>query len=54
MPRALITGIAGFIGSHLADRLIAEKWDVVGIDDLSAGNKAHVPPTVSLRIWTSM
>ena len=32
MPRALITGIAGFAGSHLADLLLEKKWKVGGID----------------------
>src|SRR5262245_28695938 len=32
MMRALVTGVAGFIGSTLSDRLIAEGVDVVGID----------------------
>lgn len=30
--RVLITGVAGFIGSHLAEKLLSEKYDVVGID----------------------
>ncbi len=30
--RALITGCAGFIGSTLTDRLLAQGWEVVGID----------------------
>jgi UDP-glucose 4-epimerase len=30
--KALVTGVAGFIGSTLAERLLAEGWDVVGID----------------------
>ncbi len=30
--RALITGVAGFIGSHLADRLLSEGHDVLGVD----------------------
>lgn len=32
MPRILITGVAGFIGSHLAERLIKEGFEVIGID----------------------
>lgn len=35
--RALVTGAAGFIGSHLAARLVSEGHDVVGLDDLSDG-----------------
>jgi UDP-N-acetylglucosamine/UDP-N-acetyl-alpha-D-glucosaminouronate 4-epimerase len=44
--RFLVTGAAGFIGSHLCLRLVAEGHDVVGFDDLSDGhieNLAHVP-----------
>jgi UDP-glucose 4-epimerase len=38
----LVTGAAGFIGSHLCDRLLAEGRRVVGIDDLSAGKIANL------------
>jgi len=31
--KALITGAAGFIGSHLCERLLTENWDVVGVDN---------------------
>jgi UDP-glucuronate 4-epimerase len=31
--RALITGVAGFIGSHLSERLLADGWAVVGVDN---------------------
>ncbi|MEX0983548.1 MAG: SDR family NAD(P)-dependent oxidoreductase [Actinomycetota bacterium] len=44
--RALVTGAAGFIGSHLCWRLVADGTEVVGLDDLSDGtleNLARVP-----------
>jgi len=40
--RALITGGAGFIGSHLADRLLARGDQVVLLDDLSTGRLANI------------
>jgi UDP-glucose 4-epimerase len=40
--RFLITGGAGFIGSHLADRLLARGDEVVALDDLSTGSAANV------------
>lgn len=36
--KALVTGGAGFIGSHLVDRLIGESWEVTVLDDLSSGH----------------
>ncbi len=41
--RALVTGGAGFIGSHVADLFIAEGYAVEIIDDLSTGNSRNVP-----------
>jgi dTDP-glucose 4,6-dehydratase len=45
MPRAVITGAAGFIGSHLSEALLDRGWSVVGIDNLLTGsldNIAHL------------
>src|SRR5436309_3095421 len=39
---ALITGAAGFVGSHLADRLLAQGHRVVGVDNLSRGRRSHI------------
>ena len=36
--RVLITGAAGFVGSHLCDQLLARGYDVIGVDNLSTGN----------------
>ena len=38
----MVTGAAGFIGSHVTDRLLADGHDVVGIDDLSSGKLANL------------
>ncbi len=42
--KALVTGGAGFIGSHLVDALIRRRIKVVVLDDLSYGKKANVNP----------
>ena len=42
MPRAVITGGAGFLGSHLCRRLLAEGYDVVCMDSLLTGRVANV------------
>lgn len=47
--KALVTGCAGFIGSHLADRLIKDGHKVIGIDNLSNGKPENLNP--KLKFW---
>lgn len=42
MPRVLITGVAGFIGSHLAERFLREGWKVVGMDNFLTGSPDNI------------
>jgi dTDP-glucose 4,6-dehydratase len=46
-PRALVTGGAGFIGSHLCERLLAEDYRVVCMDNLSTGVLQNVAPLLA-------
>ena len=39
MKRALVTGGAGFIGSHVVDALLVVGWDVAVVDNLSTGRR---------------
>ncbi len=49
-PRTwLVTGAAGFIGSHLAERLLALGQTVVGLDNFSTGKRANLEPLRSPR-----
>lgn len=50
-PRALVTGVAGFIGSSLARELLQAGWEVIGVDDLSSGWRERVPRHPSLRFF---
>ena len=43
-PRALVTGAAGFIGSHLSEFLLDRGFSVIGMDNLATGDIANVEP----------
>ncbi|SHN01439.1 dTDP-glucose 4,6-dehydratase [Chitinophaga sp. CF418] len=49
MKRVLITGAAGFLGSHLCDRFIAEGYRVVGMDNLLTGNIKNIEHLFPLK-----
>ena len=42
MPRVVITGAAGFIGSHLSEALLDRGWSVVGVDNLLTGSTQNI------------
>ncbi|MDX9759257.1 MAG: NAD-dependent epimerase/dehydratase family protein [Bacteroidota bacterium] len=48
-PTICITGVAGFIGSNLADRLLREGYHVLGIDNLSYGVREQIPDGVEFH-----
>ncbi|MGA9762556.1 MAG: NAD-dependent epimerase/dehydratase family protein [Gaiellaceae bacterium] len=47
--KALITGGAGFIGSHLAELLLADGYEVFALDDLSTGSRSNVAHLIERR-----
>ena len=52
--RVLITGVAGFIGSHLADRFVEEDFEVIGMDNLLTGsldNIEHLFPKENFHFY---
>ena len=49
--KALITGGAGFIGSHLVDELIKDGYEVMVVDNLLSGNKENISNIVSNNIY---
>jgi len=49
MKRILITGAAGFLGSHLSDRFIKEGYHVIGIDNLLTGNIENIEHLFPLK-----
>lgn len=51
MKRVLITGAAGFIGSHLCDRFINEGYHVIGMDNLITGNLKNIEHLFPLKYF---
>lgn len=52
MEKILVTGAAGFIGSHLCEHLVREGFDVIGIDNLSKGSLSNLQKISSNHKFT--
>ena len=52
MPRILITGAAGFLGSHLCDRFLKEGYEVVGMDNLITGDLRNLEHLFQEKAFT--
>lgn len=50
MSKVFITGVAGFLGSHVAERFRDLGWEVVGIDNLQGGHAENVPDGVEFDV----
>jgi dTDP-glucose 4,6-dehydratase len=50
--RIIVTGAAGFLGSHLCDRLVGAGHDVVGIDNLITGNLSNLNALLGVKQFT--
>ena len=48
--RILVTGGAGFLGSHLCERLLAAGNDVLCVDNFFTGSKDNIAPASAIRI----
>ena len=44
--KVLITGVAGFLGSHLAEKLFHLNYDIIGVDNMSSGYEDNIPKEI--------
>jgi len=51
--RILISGAAGFLGSHLTDLLLAQGHEVVGVDNFITGKSENIPTSRAIRSTAS-
>jgi dTDP-glucose 4,6-dehydratase len=51
-PRAVVTGAAGFLASHISERLIERGWDVVGLDNMLTGRMENIAGLMSRPEFT--
>ena len=49
--KVLVTGGAGFIGSHIVDKLIAKKYQVIIIDNFSSGSAENLQPSEFIKLY---
>ena len=47
--KILVTGVAGFLGSHLADSLVELGHNVIGIDSMIGGYKDNIPKSIEFH-----
>lgn len=52
MKRILITGAAGFLGSHLCDKFIQEGYEVIGMDNFLTGTEANISHLFKLKSFS--
>jgi|TARA_B110001454_G_scaffold213183_1_gene230967 nucleoside-diphosphate-sugar epimerase len=51
MKNVLVTGVAGFLGSHLCDELLSRHYNVVGIDNFFRGKKENLPKHENFKFY---